>query len=95
MDGGLGAGGGGNGGGVFGGSPLIPPTAATANTGGGGGGGFYSVGDTRDATAGASGLVILRMPTASYTGTTTGSPSVSTDGTDTVLTYTSSGSYTA
>jgi hypothetical protein len=39
--------------------------------------------------------VILRMPTANYTGTTTGSPSVTTDGSDTILTFTSSGSYTA
>jgi hypothetical protein len=35
------------------------------------------------------------MPTADYSGTTTGSPTVTTDGTDTILTYTSSGSYTA
>jgi hypothetical protein len=35
------------------------------------------------------------MPTSSYSGTTTGSPSVSTNGSDTILTYTSSGTYTA
>jgi hypothetical protein len=35
------------------------------------------------------------MPTASYSGTTSGSPSVSTSGSDTILTYTGSGSYTA
>jgi hypothetical protein len=40
-------------------------------------------------------VVILRMATANYSGTTTGSPTVSTDGTDTILTYTGSGSYTA
>jgi hypothetical protein len=40
-------------------------------------------------------VVILRMPTASYSGTTTGSPTVATDGTDTILTFTASGSYTA
>jgi hypothetical protein len=39
--------------------------------------------------------VILRMPTANYSGTTTGSPTVTTDGTDTILTFTASGSYTA
>ena len=33
--------------------------------------------------------------TADYSGTTTGSPTVTTDGTDTILTYTSSGTYTA
>ena len=40
-------------------------------------------------------LSIIRMPTASYTGNTTGSPTVTTDGADTILTYTSSGTYTA
>jgi hypothetical protein len=34
------------------------------------------------------------MPTASYSGTTTGSPTVSTSGADTILTFTGSGSYT-
>jgi hypothetical protein len=35
------------------------------------------------------------MLTADYSGTTTGSPNVTTDGAYTVLEYTSSGSYTA
>jgi hypothetical protein len=35
------------------------------------------------------------MPTAYYTGTTSGSPTVTTDGSDTILTFTASGSYTA
>lgn len=56
------------------------------NTGGGAGG---------PSAFGGSGIVILRMPTANYSGTTTGSPTVTTDGTDTILTYTSSGTYTA
>jgi hypothetical protein len=60
-------------------------TAATANTGSGGG----KNGD------GGSGVVILRMPTANYSGTTTGSPTVSTDGTDTILVFNANGSYTA
>jgi hypothetical protein len=30
--------------------------------------------------AGGKGVVILRMPTANYSGTTTGSPTVTTDG---------------
>jgi hypothetical protein len=35
------------------------------------------------------------MPTAKYTGTTSGSPTVTTDGSDTILTFTGNGSYTA
>jgi hypothetical protein len=35
------------------------------------------------------------VPTADYSGTTTGSPTVTTDGTDTIMTFTASGSYTA
>jgi hypothetical protein len=66
--------------------------AGTANTGGGGGGG-YSTPDK--AAAGGSGVVILRMLTTKYSGTTTGSPTVTTDGSYKVLTYTGSGSYTA
>jgi hypothetical protein len=37
----------------------------------------------------------LSIPTVRYSGTTTGSPTVTTSGTRTILTYTSSGSYTA
>jgi hypothetical protein len=66
---------------------------ATANTGGGGGGGSGS--GSRDGGNGASGVVILRVATADYSGTTTGSPTVTTDGTDTVMVFTGSGSYTA
>ena len=60
-------------------------------TGGGAGGGSY----IERGKAGGSGVVILRMPTSRYSGTTTGTPTVTTDGTDTILTYTSSGTYTA
>jgi hypothetical protein len=44
--------------------------------------------------AGGSGVVILSIPTSRYTGITTGSPTVTTSGTNTILKYTSSGSYT-
>ena len=79
-----GAGGGGAGG------DGIPGTAGTTNTGGGGGGS----GEYDQAASGGSGVVVLRMATSSYSGTTTGSPSVSTSGSDTILTYNGSGSYT-
>jgi hypothetical protein len=65
--------------------------AGTANTGGGGGGCNES---TARGGAGGSGVIILRVPTASYSGTTTGSPSVSTSGSDKVLVFNGSGSYT-
>jgi len=42
-----------------------------------------------------AGLVILSIPTANYSGTTTGSPTVTTTGTNTVLVYTQNGTYTA
>jgi len=88
-----GTGGGGNGGDGH----TVHGTAGTANTGGGGGGG--GLGHTGSYLSsggnGGSGVVILRMATADYTGTTTGSPSVSTSGSDTILVYNASGSYTA
>ncbi len=83
---------GGSGGGGNGCSSAVASTAGGTNTGGGGGGGTaQSVGGS----AGGSGVVILRMPTASYSGITTGSPTVTTTGSDTVLTFNSSGTYTA
>ena len=72
------------------GSGSSAGTHGTANLGGGGSGSNPAEG----ASNGGSGVVILRMPTTGYSGTTTGSPSVSTSGSDTILTYNSSGSYT-
>jgi hypothetical protein len=71
--------------------------AGTANTGGGGGGvGPTNTGNqTWTSGAGGSGVVILSVPTANYSGTTTGSPTVTTSGLNTILTYTASGTYTA
>jgi hypothetical protein len=79
-----GAGGGGTG------SLNTTATAGTANTGGGAGGSADSVAGI----GGGSGVVILRMPTANYSGTTTGSPTVTTDGSDKVIVFNSSGSIT-
>ena len=85
-----GEGSGGSGGGGNGGRDTsINATAGAANTGSGGGGGGGTGG------AGGSGIVILRLLTSDYTGTTSGSPTVTTDGSYTVLQYTSSGTYTA
>jgi hypothetical protein len=45
--------------------------------------------------AGGKGVVILSMPLASFSGTTTGSPTESDDGTTKVLVFNGDGSYTA
>ena len=81
--------GGGNGGNGTSGAVGLP---GTANTGGGGGG--QGDGPTFSGGAGGSGVVILRLLTASYSGTTTGSPTVTTDGSYTVITFTGTGTYT-
>ena len=59
----------------------------TATTGYGDGG--------RAGQGGNNGVVIIRMNSAAYSGITTGSPTVTVSGLETVLTYTSSGTYTA
>ena len=85
-----GSGGGGNGGA----DPGIPgATPGTANTGGGGGG-AAGTGPSLVGQAGGSGIVVLRMATANFSGTTTGSPTETNDGSDTILTFNSNGSYT-
>jgi len=83
---------GGTGGGGNGGNNGFDGVAGTVNTGGGGGGGA----NAKIGGAGGSGVVILSMPDASYSGTTTGSPTVATGVSGkTVLTFTASGTYTA
>ena len=97
-----GTGGGGGGGsateadahsGVSNGNGFWYPSAGTDNTGSGGGGSADAA-NTTQYGKGGTGVVFLRMLTADYTGTTSGSPTVTTDGSDTVLTFNSSGSYT-
>jgi hypothetical protein len=70
-------------------------TAGTVNLGGGAGGGTdfspYSV----NGVAGGKGVVILSVATANYSSTTTGSPTITTSGSNTILKFTGSGSYTA
>ena len=89
---------GGSGGGGNGYGTNSNGNSGSANTGGGGGAaGAIGGSGSSDYTGGSggSGIVILRMPTANYSNITTGSPTVTTDGTDTILTYNSSGTYTA
>jgi hypothetical protein len=67
--------------------------SASSNTGGGGGGAGGTGGSTTGGNGG-SGVVIIRVPTAKYSGTTTGSPTVTTSGSDTILVFNSSGTIT-
>jgi len=85
--GGLGGAGGGGQGGT--GSSGEDGNAATANTGGGGG----ASGDAGDSGAGGSGIIALRLLTSEYSGIVSGSPTVTTAGSDTILKYTGTGKY--
>lgn len=86
-----GSGGGGNG------SNSGNGAQGTDNLGGGGGGG-HQAGNALGGQGG-KGVVILRMLTSDYSGTTTGSPTVTTTGSgasqETIVKFTSTGSYTA
>jgi hypothetical protein len=87
------AGAGGTGGGGAGGNGAGTP--GTANTGGGGGGSERS--PKSAGGNGGKGVVILSMPDANYSGTTTGSPTITpnANGTGkTVLQFNGTGSYT-
>lgn len=75
-----GDGGGGNGGSTTG-------AAGSANTGGGGGGAQSASG------AGGTGIIALRLLTSEYSGIVSGSPTVTTAGSDTILKYTGTGKY--
>ena len=82
--------------GGIGGGGDAGANAGTANTGGGGGGGSWTNNanyTTQGGGNGGSGVVILRMNTSDYSGVTTGSPTVTTVGSETILTYTGSGTY--
>ena len=70
--------------------------AGTANTGGGGGGANSTDDSTKNSGgAGGTGVVIISMLDAVYSGTTTGSPTVATGVSgQTVLTFTGTGTYT-
>ncbi len=89
--GGTSLGSGGAGGGGNGGKSSVPATSGTTNTGSGGG--AQTNGGSTISGGGGSGVVILRLNTSDYSGTTTGSPTVTTNGSETILTYTGSGTY--
>jgi len=89
--GGITGGAAGSGGAGAGGGSSVNGSAGTVNTGSGGGGGGSNA---TTGGAGGKGVVILRIPTASYSGTTTGSPTVTTDGSDKVIVFNDSGSIT-
>ena len=59
-----------------------------------GGGGAAGPANSTQNGAGGSGVVILRVATANYSGTTSGSPTVSISGSNTILVFNGSGSYT-
>jgi hypothetical protein len=61
---------------------------ATANSGSGGGGAGGLGGCN-----GGSGVIILSVPTLSYSGSTTGSPTITTSGANTIITFTGTGTY--
>lgn len=84
---------GGNGGGGGGGATGVSGANGTINTGGGGGGGGAGPGVAGG--SGGSGQVYMSMPTANYTGTITGLPTVTTNGANTILRFTTSGTYSA
>lgn len=90
--------GGGQGGGGAGGTYNDPDGIdGTDELGGGGGGAAYNSapGHAVVSGAGGNGVVILRILTSDYSGETTGSPDITTDGDYTIVKYTEDGSYTA
>jgi len=84
-------------GGDGGGATTFVGGNGTVNTGSGGGGGGSSSGyipGTAAGGSGGSGLVVISVPTANFSNVTTGSPTVTTSGNNTIITFNSSGTYT-
>jgi len=82
--------GGNGGGGASGDSGSEAATAGTVNTGGGGGGSNQA----QASGAGGSGVVILKVLTEKYSGTSSGSPTITTSGSHTIIKFTGNGTYT-
>ena len=89
--GGRGSAGGSGGGGPGPNSSNANGNPGDANTGGGGGGANPNL-EIRTGGQGGSGVLVLRYLTTNYSGTTTGSPTVTSDGTYTIITFNASGS---
>ena len=87
-----GAGGGGNGAGN--GQPSTGNNGTDGLGGGGGGGATNSSNTAGKGGDGGDGVVILKIPTLYYTGTTTGSPTITASGAHTIIKFTGSGTYT-
>jgi len=84
---------GGSGGGSQGGArPSSGSSAGAANTGGGSGSGAQ--GAPAGSGNGGSGAVCMKVLTADYSGTVTGSPNTRIDGDYTIVEFTGNGSYT-
>jgi hypothetical protein len=88
------AGGAGGGGAGFNYTGTVPATQGTDGLGGGGGGGSCGSCGSPSGGHGGDGIVILRMLTSVYTGVYTGSPTVTPDGSYTVIKFTGTGTYT-
>jgi hypothetical protein len=86
---------GGSGGGGNGGGSGYTGSHGAANFGGGGGGYGTNLNVGTAGYNGGKGVAIFRIKTAKYSGVTTGSPTVTTDGDYTILKWTDSGTYTA
>ena len=84
---------------IGGGAGGIPSGTGFAGGSGGGGGsdtGYAGgAGTSGQGNAGGSGVVILSVPTSKYSGVYTGSPTITTSGSNTIIKFTASGTYTA
>ena len=87
-----GTGGGGTGGGV---NTTTDSSGGTNLGGGAGGSGGGTASGAGVNNNGGSGIIKLRVLTSKYSGTTSGSPTITTSGSHTFITFTGSGSYTA
>ena len=75
--------------------PSIPADSRNSFGTCSGGGAVGYLGAGYAGGAGGSGVVIISVLTANYTGTYTGSPTITTSGSNTILQFNASGSYTA